>query len=373
MLSVSHIKEIYSPLLIVLLSLLTTAKGGIADDWNTVVAAARKEGKVVVSMPSSAALRKSLEGAFERRFPGIDLEPVPGRGSRNVRRIVDEHKAGVRYFDVHIGGSQSMLTGLVFGKSDVVDPVANYFMVKKVKDPKQWWGGHIYADKSGKFAYSFEAYISKNVWYNRNLLHPRDLRSYDDLLNPRWKGKIAFRDPRIPGAGNSVWAYLWQIKGETYLKKLLKQQLLIARNNRQIAEFLAKGRVAVSLGVTYNSFLPFIKAGLPVKPMPDLKEGTYASSGHGNLAILKDAPHRNATKVFLNWFLDQEGQKRFTRAMGQPTRRLDVDTTWTHKFGYKPAKDFLTVEEYYRYENQSEDKILHVRIPAKKFARKIIK
>jgi len=355
---------------------LTAAEIAGADpqmDWQKVLAAAKKEGKVVVSIPSSAELRKRISKTFGRRFAGVDLELVPGRGSRNVRRIVDEFEAGVRYFDVHVGGSQSMLTGLVLVKGQILDPVEPYMVIQKVKDPANWWGGHIYADRAKKFAYSFQAYVSKNVWYNSELVSPDQIRSHADLLNSKWKGKIAFHDPRTPGAGNSTWAYMWQVEGEDYLKKLMRQDLLITRNSRQIAESLAKGKIAISIGVTYNSFLPFIKAGLPVRPLPDLKEGAYASSGHGNLAILRNPPHSNAAKVFVNWFLGKEGQEVFGKAMGQPTRRLDVNTSWIHEFGYKPAKDFLTVEEYYRFENQSEEKIKHVRIPAKKFAREILK
>ncbi|MFQ5902204.1 MAG: ABC transporter substrate-binding protein [Candidatus Binatia bacterium] len=342
-------------------------------EWQKVLAAAKEEGKVVVSIPSNAELRKRMEEAFKRRFPGIDLELVAGRGSKNVRRIADEFKAGVRYFDVHIGGSQSMLTGLVLVKQEILDSVEPHLVLTEVKDPKGWWGGHIYADKKRRFAYSFQAYLSKNMWYNPNLAKPQEIRSYDDLLKPRWKGRIAFHDPRIPGAGNSTWSYMWQVKGEEYLRKLVQQELLITRNSRQIAEFLAKGKVALTIGVTFNSFAPFIRAGLPIKPLPTLREGTYASSGHGNLAVLKDPPHPNAAKVYVNWFLGKEGQEIFSKAMGQPTRRLDVDTTWIHPLGYKPAKDFLTVEQYYRYENQSEEKILKVRIPARDFARKLLR
>lgn len=360
-------------LLIVALAVAEIASAGPEMDWQRVLAAAKKEGKVVVSIPSSAELRKLMGKAFGRRFAGVELELVPGRGSRNVRRIVDEFKAGVRYFDVHVGGSQSMLTGLVLVKGQILDPVESYMVLPEVKDPANWWGGHIYADKAKKFAYSFQAYVSKNMWYNSDLVSPDEIRSHADFLNSKWKGKIAFHDPRTPGAGNSTWAYMWKVEGEDYLKKLVSQELFVSRNSRQIAESLAKGKISISIGVTYNSFLPFIKAGLPVRPLPDLKEGTYASSGHGNLAILRNPPHSNATRVFVNWFLGKEGQEIFGKAMGQPTRRLDVSTEWIHEFGYKPAKDFLTVEEYYRFENQSEEKIKKIRIPAKMFARKILK
>ena len=60
-----------------------------AKDWDQVLEAARREVKVVASIPSSPVLRKGMGKAFEVRFPGIDREPVPGRGSRNVKRITD--------------------------------------------------------------------------------------------------------------------------------------------------------------------------------------------------------------------------------------------------------------------------------------------
>ena len=73
-------------------------------EWQRVMAAAKKEGKVVVSVPPGAELRKALKEGFERRF-GIELELVTGRGSAIVKKIADEHRAGVQFFDVHTGGS----------------------------------------------------------------------------------------------------------------------------------------------------------------------------------------------------------------------------------------------------------------------------
>ena len=97
------------------------------------------------------------------------------------------------------------------------------------------------------------------------------------------------------------------------------------------------------------------------------------SGGSGNLAIIKKPPHPNATRVFVNWLLGKEGQEVFTNAMGQPTRRLDVDTSFALKIGYLAAKDGISVEDYKKFENQSEEKLLKVRIPARKFAKKLLK
>lgn len=340
-------------------------------DWQQALAAAKKEGKVVVSLPPNAELRRQMEEVFERRFPGIDLEPVPGRGSKNVRRIADEFKAGLRYFDIHVGGTLSLLTGLV--RVGIVDPIEPYLLLPEVRDPKNWWGGHIYADRAKRSAYSFSAYLSQNIYRNTNLVNPEEIRSYDDLLKPRWKGKIGLLDPRSPGPGDATWSYMWEVKGEDYLKKLIRQDLQIARNRRLLAESLAKGKLAITIGLSYYLLAPFLKAGLPMKPLPIPQEGTYATGGTGILVILKEPSHPNAIAIFVNWLLGKEGQEIFTKAMGQATRRLDVDTAWVRKFGYVPAKEVLSVEDYYKYENQSEEKIQKVRIPARNFARKLLK
>ena len=82
-----------------------------SGEWTRILEAAKREGRVVVSIPPSAELRKVLKEVFEKRF-GIELELVTGRGSQIIRRIADEHKAGVHYFDVHTGGSGATLYGL---------------------------------------------------------------------------------------------------------------------------------------------------------------------------------------------------------------------------------------------------------------------
>jgi ABC-type Fe3+ transport system substrate-binding protein len=192
------------------------------------------------------------------------------------------------------------------------------------------------------------------------------------LLNPKWSGKIGFLDPRTPGAGASMWSFIWKLKGEEYLKKLAGQKLFLSRDQRLLAESLAKGKIAVAIGLSYYSLQPFIKAGLPVKSVPTPRDETYVSGGSGNVAIIKGAPHPNATKVFVNWFLGQEGQETYSRAMGQGTRRLDVDTQWLKEFGVVAAKDNLTPDQYPKLENQSEDKILKTREPAAELARKLL-
>ena len=169
-----------------------------------------------------------------------------------------------------------------------------------------------------------------------------------------------------------MWSFLWKLKGEEYLKKLAGQKLFLSRDQRVLAESLARGKIALVMGLSYYSFIPFAKAGLPVKSVSTPRDEIYVSGGSGNLAIIKAAPHPNATKVFVNWFLGREGQETYSRAMGQATRRLDVDTQWTKEVGVFAAKDSLTPDQYTKLENQSEEKILKTREASAELARKLL-
>jgi ABC-type Fe3+ transport system substrate-binding protein len=339
-------------------------------DWDKIVEAGRREGKVVASIPPSAELRKLMELTFSKRY-GIGVEFVPARGGNIIRRMVDEAKAGVQYFDAHIGGTESIITGLL--PENVLEPVEPFFVLPGVRDPKQWWGGHIWADNAKRFLYAFVAYQTVSLWSNSKEYQPSEFRGFDDLLNPKLQGKIGISDPRTPGSGSSMWSYMNYIKGEEYLKRLVAQKLFVTRDLRLLADNLAKGKIAITSGIGYSEYLPFIKAGLSVMPLPVPKEGLYVSGGYGHLTILKNAPHPNATKVFVNWLLSRDGQEVFTRGMGVGTRRLDVDTKWLKEFGIIASKDVpLTLEQFHKLENQSEDKIYKVREPGAAVARKLL-
>lgn len=338
-------------------------------EWERVQAAAKKEGKVVVAIPLNPELRKAMDGVLKSRF-GIEAEFLVAQSTVFVRRVADEYQAGVRYFDVIIAGIENLLDRLL--PMGALEPLEPYWVLPEVKDPRNWWGGHIYADKNKRFVYTPYAYTSSSIWYNADLVQPEELRSYDDLLNPKWKGKIGLLDPRGGGVGLGIWSFLWAAKGEEYLKRLLEQNLLIQMERRVLADSLAKGKIAVTVGPSYYTFVSFIKAGIPIRPFPRLKEGTFVTFGSGPPVVIKNSPHPNAAKVFVNWLLSKEGQELWGKTHGQPTRRVDVNTSSLADIGEQAAKDFLTLEEFNQWENQSEDKILSVRRPAREFARKLL-
>jgi iron(III) transport system substrate-binding protein len=352
------------------LALVPSARAQWQSEWERVQAGARKEGKLVISIPPSADLRKALEEAVKQKF-GIELEIVLSDSARTTKRVGDEFKAGVRYFDVITSTWDALSYNLL--PMGVIEPLDQFWILPEVKDPANWWGGHIWTDSAKRFAYSPLAYSLDNIWYNSGHAKPEELRTYDDLLNPKWKGKIALWDPRSGGgAALGIWGYLWLTKGESYLKRLVQQNLLLVEDRRLVADSLARGKIAVAIGATYYSYASFMKAGLPVKPLPPSKEGTFVSVGNGGPVVVKNHPHPNAAKVYVNWLLSKEGQTLYSKAFGQATRRLDVDTTWMPEIGVRPAKDSITLENFYKWQNALEEKDLAVRRPALEFAKKIL-
>ena len=188
--------------------------------------AAKKEGKIVIAIPPSNELRKELETVLKQKF-GIEAELVAAPGPKNASRIAAEKKAGVNYFDAIICG-----TGTAAGLTHdgMLEPMEPFWLLPEVRDPKQWWGGHIWEDNvsTHKFLYSFLADVATHgIWYNTSMVKAEEFKSFDDYINPKWKGKIGFSDPRIPSSGQSIWSFMWELKGEEFLKKFVQQELFL--------------------------------------------------------------------------------------------------------------------------------------------------
>jgi len=336
-------------------------------EWQRVVAAAKREGKVVIGAPPGAEFRNEVQAVLKKRFD-LKSEFIQAPGPSLMSKIVAEKQAGVISVDAFLIGP---CTGNSLLKADLFEPLAPAMILPEVKDPAKWFAGHLWADNQTdkNYLYSFVAQMTPSVFYNTTLVKPQDFRSYNDLLDSRWKGKIGIRDPRVPG-GLAVWAFLVDLKGEEFLKKLAQQELFVSRNARQLAEALAKGGLALTIGVGFRDFDPFIDSGLPVKHLPPFKEGNYVSGGNGIIGIIKGAPHPNAARVFLNWLLSREGQELYGKLVQQPTRRMDVDTKGLEGIA---AKDALTLEEFRRFQNFTEDKCNNSWLPGMKLAESLLK
>ena len=361
-----------APLILVSVLFIDNAFSAEApEDWKKIVDAAKKEGRVVVGGPPTGVLRQKFKETFEKKF-SIELELLSAPGPQNASRAMSEYKAGVQYFDVLHGGSGT-LEPLMY--ENMLAPFMDFVVLPEVKDPRQWWGGHMWEDnvKTNRFIYSYSADFSTPPFYNADLIKPGEISSYDDFLQPRWKGKIGFFEPRIPSAGQGLWGFLMKIKGKEFLQRLANQDLYISRDGKQLADALAKGTLAVNLGQSQRFIEPYVKAGIPIKPMLHIKEGLSGSNGFGTVAVMKNAPNANAAKVYINWLLGKEGQDLYSHALTQGTRRLDVDTKWLVKFDSSAAKDVMSPEEFEKVRFYGEDIIKNWREPGGEFARKILK
>ena len=147
---------LFSGLILVSAAYGQPSKAASAPEWDKLVDGARKEGRVTVSLPASAELKRQLEEQFKKRY-GIEVEVFTSRGSTAVRRMADEFRAGVRHFDLHIGGSSSILSGMY--DEGIIDAIEPWLVLPEVKDPKQWWGGHLWVDSAKRFIYMFQAYL----------------------------------------------------------------------------------------------------------------------------------------------------------------------------------------------------------------------
>lgn len=354
------------------LVLLGAPSTGVAADagadWTRLVASAKKEGKIVIGAPPGNDFKNEVQVVLKKRFE-LDSEWVQAPGPSLMSKIVAEKQAGAVSVDAILIGP---CTGNSHLKSDLYEPLAPLMMLPEVKDPAKWFGGHLWADnQTGKnMLYSFVAQMTPSIYYNTNLVKAQEVRSYNDLLDAKWKSKVGLRDPRVPGGGLAMWAFLLDLKGEEYVRKLAQQDMFVSRNARQLAEALAKGSLAMTVGVGFRDFDPFMDANLPVKHLPTLKEGTYVSGGNGIFGLIKGAPHPNAGKLFFNWLLSKEGQELHGKAAQQPTRRLDVDTKGLDGTA---AKDALTLEEFRRFQNFTEDKCNNSWLPGAKLAEAVLK
>jgi iron(III) transport system substrate-binding protein len=309
-----------------------TAGRVLADwksEWDRVVEAAKREGRLnlYVNRYGQAPLLEE----FRKDHPEIRVVTVTGGGSQLVSRVMAEARAGNVVADLFSGGSGTALT---LHRGKVLEPLKPAFILPAVLDESKWYGGrHAFTDPERQFVFVYIILPGlRGLSYNRNLVDPEEFRSYRDLLNPKWKGRIVSQRPALGGGitAHLQFYYHHPELGPDFMRRLFGAMDITFGDQRTIDDWLAAGKFAICLGC--REIDKAKSQGLPVDhfEMGEWKEGEPLSTGGGSLGLMRGAPHPNAARVFINWFLSGRGQTVLQMSNdllgAQPpySRRIDI-------------------------------------------------
>lgn len=295
--------------------------------WEATVEAGRKEGEVVIYGPHNPAYQQ-IWAIFQKSYPEVKFNFVPGRGSDHAQRIVAERRAGKYLADLMMGGST---TYAAFAPG-TLEPLKPLLILPDVADNNNWFDGRFhFADAQNNAGLIISGEIgTRRGSYNTKLLDPKEVQSWWDLLKPKFKGKLVTFDPRVSGGGGETFMFFYYTPslGQEFISRILTEtDILITRDLQQGTDWLGQGKVVFQIG----SGQPVMKAkkqGLPVDLMPHaLKEGDIMGGGSCCLAVLSKAPHPNAARLFVNWVLSREGQIAWQKYTEVNSLRVDIPKT----------------------------------------------
>jgi iron(III) transport system substrate-binding protein len=301
-------------------------------EWGKKVAAAKKEGKLSVFLFQRDNIEAAVK-AFEKAFPEIQIVTASVSAPETGPRLMAERRAEKYLWDICICGPTTPFSVLYPAKA--FDPIRPALALPEVLDESKWWGGkHYYMDPDGQSIFVFLGSVDMpNLYYNKNLIDPKEIRSFWDLLNGKWKGKILAMDPRQAGRQRVSARFIYNIPelGAPFLTRLFTEMdVNVSRDDRQAMDWLATGKFPLCL---FCGDIDKTRAqGLPVEEFKTYtwKESTAIYSGsNGTVALMNNAPHPNAARVFINWLLSREGQTNFQKIMNAPdvvmeSMRLDI-------------------------------------------------
>lgn len=284
--------------------------------WARVVEEARREGSVTLySYAFTGEVGDAVRRAFEGKY-GIKVDIVAGLGSVMMPRIKSEQVAKKYVADTF----DTALTFVNLTKEDGLTQSWGELPVLREKDiwspfPRVDNDGHMMAIGQGWF----------NIYINTNLVSPaEEPKSYKELLQPRWKGKGVIGHPAT--TPNTVLLYMTGKKygflEDDYFRQLVANNVVVAANVRESGDRVMRGESYFQFtgaNITYNRF---IKEGAAVKVVP-MEEGSLRYLLNP-LALVRNAPHANAARVFMNWFLSKEGQTVYHQAASTSSHRKDV-------------------------------------------------
>lgn len=297
-----------------------------AEDWDKVVAAAEKEGKLTLLGPVIQPYRQAIE-QFQKAYPKIQLQYTGVTSPEFEARVRSERRVNRYLWDVTVlGFSGSAFTQQL--PEGWFDPIRPLIVKPDVLADQNWLGGFAagFLDKKQQYIFAFQAGKQNNVNIDRSVVPESELSSLEDLLNPKWKGKIAILDPRTRGSGHLITLLQTALGTEKAQQFLTQQQPVIASTNRQLADWVAQGAYPITSGLSPSEIATLKDQGLAksVDALQTTPEQTAWTPGWGAIALLHQPPHPNASKVFINWFLSQPAQEDWAKRGFVNSRRTDV-------------------------------------------------
>jgi iron(III) transport system substrate-binding protein len=278
-------------------------------DWDKTIKAAEEEGALTIYM--TQAFEPVFRDGFQKKYPKIKVTMATGRGPELSQRVMNERRAEKFAVDLYISGNISPLT--VFHRAKILEPIKPLLLLPEVVDTSAWYEGkHHYDDPENRYIFVFEGTPrSGEITYNTKLVNPSEIKSYWDLLNPKWKGKIVSVDPLVSGpiSAAHIFFYKQPDLGAEFLRRLhADTDIAIVRSNEQMLDWLSAGKFAFGIGA--RDVDTAMMQGLPLMQfLPGaLKEGSSVTAYNGTLSYFNRAPHPNAAKVAINWLLSREGQ-----------------------------------------------------------------
>ena len=292
--------------------------------WDQLVAGAKKEGKVVIIGPPDPQVREGIPKAFKEKY-GITVEYLGGRSSDTAARLRTERQSGIYTVDAALSGMLTMAS--IFYAEKMLDPVRPVLIDPEVTDGSKWKSGKLwFTDPDDKYILRLFSTRTALFYLNTQKVKPDEIKSAQDLLQPKFQGKIITSDPTLPGIGSMDAARFYIQFGEDFVKKLyLDHKMMISRDRRQIGDGLARGAYPIALGAEDEEMERLEKEGFPIHrvyKLSDMFEVVSPSVGH--VALFNNAPHPNAAKLFVNWIASKEGLEVYSRTRGGAPTRNDI-------------------------------------------------
>lgn len=334
-------------------------KPGSADaEWAKILPVAKKEGKLLMYTTTQAEVRIALSEGFKKRT-GLEIEIITGRGGEIVTKLLAERRAGLYLSDFYLGGTTTLFTEMK--PKGVLRPLMPELFLPEVLDTRLWFKGELpFMDKEKmvmQTRFMAGGSVMDVIFKPDQVIKPQ-LISWYDVLQPQFKGKMNMQDPTTAGKGgkfiNKALTYFgldWD-----YMKALVRQEPVITREQRSQIEWVARGKHILALNPDHDTFFEFKRAGTLLDFAIFKETKDVLGGGSSGIALIANAPHPYAAKLFLNWFLGKEGQTIFAQTYHIQSAREDTPTDHLPEYNIrKPnvdyaveTEEFVTQEEKFR-------------------------